>query len=137
MTEIKENSRWNKTNRKKREKEIVSRTEKRAVSLSKAEIKTYDQFFKGEHPDTRSNSQFLKDMGFKVAEKKREGLKWYPIKSKVGRLGVEIKCIDNGKIYKSLRDAGADLGLNHTNLSKHLRGDKAYNHVGGMKFQYV
>lgn len=123
--------------RKQREAEIVSRTEKKCARISRGEKNTYEQFFRGEHPDTRSNSQFLKDMGMKVREKMdREG-RWYPIKRQVGRCGMEIKCLDNGKIYKSLRDAGFDLGVNHTNISKHLSGHKDYTHVGGMKFEYI
>lgn len=134
---INEVSRWNKTNRKKRSKEIVSRTEKKAVSVSKAEIITYNQFFRGEHPDTRTNSQFLRDLGMKQVEKKLQTRIWYPLKRTVGRGGMEIKCLANGKTYGSMREAAADLGVNHTNLSKHLKGHRAYSHVGGMKFEYV
>lgn len=125
------NSRWHKKPRKRK----VS--ENQAAKCSKAELNTYDQFFRGEHPDKRTGAEFLRDMGFKMAEKKRSSLLWYPIKSTAGRNGMEIKCVQNGHTYGSMRHAARELGINHTNLSKHLKGDKAYSHCGGYNFVFV
>ena len=48
---------------------------------------------------------------------------------------IAIKCLDNGKTYKSLLDAANDLDLKAGNISRHIRG--AIKHVKGYHFEKV
>jgi len=87
-------------------------------------------FPRGQHPDTRSNAQWLKDMDMKIEPKK-----WYP--SMGGRPGKEIICLKTGKRYKSIRDAAKSLKVDSTNLGKHLNGHSSYSHINGLKFERI
>lgn len=46
---------------------------------------------------------------------------------------VAVKCLETGKIYKSLLDAANDLDLKAGNISRHLRG--IIKHVKGYHFE--
>lgn len=39
-----------------------------------------------------------------------------------GKNGVKVKCLNNGKIYDSMRECGRDLGLDYKLISQYLRG---------------
>lgn len=48
---------------------------------------------------------------------------------------ITVKCLETGKIYKSLLDAANDLDLKAGNISRHLRG--IIKHVKGYHFEKV
>ena len=133
MIETKENSRWNKTNRKKRKKEVVKRVEKSTIKITHGEKNTYEQFFRGEHPDTRSNTEFLKSIGVKIAEKRRIGMKWYPLKR--GNRSKAVICINTKKEYPSIEDAAIEVNVPLTRMWRHING--YHEEVAGMRFKYI
>jgi len=86
-------------------------------------------FPRGQHPDTRSNAQWLKD--FAMKNKPRT---WYPSRRRIGR---EILCLNTGARYGSIRDAATALKVDNTNLGKHLNGHPSYSHINGLKFERI
>ena len=83
---------------------------------------TNDLFPREQHPDKRTNAQFLIDMGMKKVQKRLHSGKWYPLQRQPGRTGRPVRCINTGKTYDSIRDAANDLKLDNTNLGRHLKG---------------
>jgi len=92
-------------------------------------IHSYGDVFRGEHPDQRTAKEFLKSI-----EEKTKPLRWYP--GKKGRyVRKALFCITNGKTYNTIKEAVDELGIPQYNFSKHLKGDKAYSHIGGFRFK--
>lgn len=126
---------------------MKKKSEKRkseSPSCTEGEIKTYDMFFRGDHPDKRSDEEFIHDLNVKlniIKTVKKEtpvaySFQWYP-RRKIGRIGYGVKCINNGDTYKSIKDASIALKIDNTNLGRHLRGDKRHSHVKGYKFEFI
>lgn len=93
-----------------------------------------DDVFRGEHPDTRTDKEFLQ------AIKKKEGL-WYPRGRGNPHQPRKIFCISNGKTYNSIKEIAADLNLNlvssYSNMCKHLRRHPQYSNINGYEFLEV
>lgn len=53
-------------------------------------------------------------------------------KHKATRTSYVIKCLNNGKMYSSIKDAEVDLKLTRGEISRHLNGKR--KHVKGYKF---
>jgi hypothetical protein len=86
-------------------------------------------FFRGEHPDTRSDKEFLR-----MIEKKFNPQKyWYPGPGKRASNSILLKCLNNGKEYASIKAVREDLGIDTINIAKHLRGE--YSHISGYRFK--
>lgn len=56
----------------------------------------------------------------------RYGRKWGPVK---------VKCVNNGRVYKSIADAGRDLDIARSEIVKCCKGDRKT--AKGMKFEYL
>jgi hypothetical protein len=93
-------------------------------------------FPRGEHPDTRTNKEWLIKMGF--VKDPRITNKRYPKDIKKGYPNRKrLMCIDTGEIFEGIRLAEAKLGISNSNLGKHLKGDDQYRHVKGLRFKFI
>jgi hypothetical protein len=79
-------------------------------------------FPRGEHPDQRSDREFLRAIEKKVYITGRR-----PPNS------IVLMCLNNGKEYSSIKAVKEDLGISTVNIQKHLRG--YYSHIQGYKFK--
>jgi len=95
-------------------------------------------FPRGEHPDTRSNSEFLRDLENKLfvnrVEKRSRPQKIEVIRRRYHKKGP-IKCINTGDIYKSAKEAEVKLSITQGFVSKVLSGDRKSVH--GLNFIYL
>ena len=90
-------------------------------------------FPRGEHPDTRTNVQFLRDLENKFfkkqyVEKVIKSLKRYPNRK-------PIMCLNTGEIYEGINIAERILGISNGNIRRQINGD--YTHVKGLRFKYL
>ena len=103
-------------------------------------MKDDNVFIRGQHPDTRSNQEFMKMLNDKFPKRKptrakREFKKeWYPYMTKKGR---KVMCLSNGKIYTSIREAAEDIRVDKSDLGKHLQGHPSRQTMRGHIFSYV
>jgi hypothetical protein len=107
-------------------------------------------------PDARRNSEWLKtvqpdstvlmlsvmatgDMSEMLNKKAVMVRDMSPICNRIGRdvttMARMLTC-SNGKTYRSQQDAADELGINQSQLSKHLRGVAGYKSVKGYTFRY-
>jgi len=101
------------------------------------EIKTHDDVFRGEHPDERSDREFLRDLENKLFVKKVEA-KARPKKVIVIRRHYRkgrIMCLQNGEVYESAKEAETKLEIPQGFVSKVLTGDRKSVH--GLNFIYL
>ena len=97
-------------------------------------MKTEDNdVFRNEHPDTRTNQEFLRDIEKKMFVKNviRKSL------SRRGPSGTKIICVTNGKIYNSIQEAANDIDTHSSNICKHLQGNKMYTSCRGLTFKLL
>ena len=92
--------------------------------------------FRGQHPDERSNREFLKVISQRFSKPDLTEGRWYPGKrGNPGYTARAIHCLTNGKTYNSIKEAREDLGIPGYNFAKHLKGDKQHSHIGGFRFK--
>lgn len=72
-----------------------------------------DLFPRNQHPDQRSNKEWLIVMGFAKNHSKN--------KYNIG-VGKSLICVTNGKSYKSQREAAIDLKIDPKTVAVYLRG---------------
>ncbi len=111
-----------------RSKELIKRVDKTTIGISEAESNTYDIFIRGEHPDTRSNAEFLRDLQNKLFKK---GYR------KKQRAMIPILCHQNGKEYRSYNAAERDLGLCDSCIGKHFKGLNVLGQLKGYTFEIL
>lgn len=87
-----------------------------------------DLFPRGEHPDERTAKEFFRDMENKIFKRKYESRKPNT---------VPVICITDGRTYAGVRIAEKAYGIHPGNLGKHLRGERSYGHVKGLRFKYL
>jgi len=92
-------------------------------------------FPRNEHPDTRSNKEFLAIIKGKVLEKQIKSSIWYPAKR--GNRSKPVICLNNKKEYHNIQDASKELKVPMTRLWRHLNGFRLYDSVNGFKFRYL
>ena len=92
-----------------------------------------DDVFRGEHPDTRTDEEFLRDLENKMFVRNviKKSL------HKRGPSGTKIICVTNGKIYDSIREAANDIDTHSSNICKHLQGNKMYTSCRGLTFKLL
>ena len=81
-------------------------------------MKTEDDFFRGEHPDTRTNEEFLRDIENKMFVKSVES------KSKRQYISSRVMCVQTGQVFIDCADAEVRLNLCKGVVSRHLNGEK-------------
>lgn len=87
--------------------------------------------FRGEHPDTRSDKEFIKlmlDKGFETPA------------TKLGmQLMKQIRCINTGQEFKSITEAEKHFGLSRGVISEHIRRNRTFKfvHMKGLKFELI
>lgn len=65
----------------------------------------------------------------------RQNAKKEPGRKKMAHRAVKVRCVETGVVYRSIKDAAADIGLAPKSLQNHLRG---HNHTAaGKHFEYV
>lgn len=97
---------------------------------------TWDIFPRGQHPDTRTNKEWLMKMGF--IKNPRVTNPRYPKDLKKGYPNRKpVICITTGEEFKGINMAEAHYGIAKSNLGKHLKGDDQYRHVKGLQFRYL
>jgi hypothetical protein len=86
-------------------------------------------FLRGEHPDKRSDKEFIRLMEQRFARERNisraEGY-W---------TSREVKCLNNGKIYRSVSNAAKLLGVSKGSIGNVLRGRCSSGR--GLFFRYV
>lgn len=88
-------------------------------------------FPRGEHPDTRSNKEWLILMGFEKS--RRSTAKWFHKEKRTNRRPV--LCINTGERYDGITIAEKDLGLHKGDISAHIRGER--DSVRGYRFKFI
>ncbi len=89
-----------------------------------------DDVFRGQHPDTRSDKEFIKLMVKKGFEKR------YPLGT---QLKKQVRCINTGQIFPSLQEAGDFYGLSRGAISDHIRKKHRFKfiHLRELKFELL
>lgn len=87
-----------------------------------------DLFPRGQHPDERSDREFLRDMENKMFKRKYESRK---------PNSIPVMCITDGRTYAGVRIAEKAYRIHPGNLGKHLRGESNYRHVNGLRFKFM
>ncbi len=86
-------------------------------------------FLRGEHPDKRSDKEFVKLMEERFARvrslARAEGY-W---------ASKEVRCLNNGKVYRSVSNAAKQLGVTKGSICNVLAG--RVRSVRGLTFRYV
>jgi len=77
-------------------------------------------FPRGEHPDTRTDQEFLRDLENKLFIKRVE----FKASEQAKRKYVDgpVMCLQSGKIYQNARAAELDLQITKGGVSNNLRG---------------
>ena len=86
-----------------------------------------DDVFRGEHPDTRSNEEFLAIITGKPRKRANHSGYWEAKK---------VVCIETGYTYNSISEAARFMGIRKSHLSAHLYG-KVGKIKGKLTFRFV
>jgi len=79
-------------------------------------------FPRGEHPDTRTDQEFLRDLENKLFIKRVERKASEQAKRKY--VDSPVMCIQNGKTYPTARAAELDLSITRGGVCKNLNGER-------------
>jgi hypothetical protein len=52
------------------------------------------------------------------------------------KLSKKVICLDTGKIYESVKACSREIKVDDGNLTKHLKGNRYYKTIKGLKFSY-
>jgi nucleoid-associated protein YgaU len=92
---------------------------------------TWDIFPRGQHPDTRTNKEFLRDLENKLFVKRVEK------KARLGNRARAVICLTTNKQYLSIQEAADEMKVPLTRMFRHLKGYELYQSINGNKFQYL
>jgi len=84
-------------------------------------------FLRGEHPDKRSDKEFIELMrqrGYEPTIRKRTSEK-------------QVKCINTGQVFQSMREAEKCFGLYEGSLNMHLRFGSRFRNHKELRFKLV
>lgn len=63
-------------------------------------------------------------------------LRWTTHQQNMDNGGKRVRCIETGQIFDTINQASREMGIDSSNLSKHLRGI-GYKTLKGLHFEYV
>lgn len=90
-----------------------------------------DDVFRGQHPDTRSDKEFIRLM-------KERGLE--RPKTKLGmQLMKQVRCINTGMEFKSIGEAESFYGLSRGCIVRHIKLKKPFKffNMRDLKFEFI
>jgi len=97
----------------------------------KGRYEKIDDVFRGEHPDTRSDKDFIKLM-------KQKGVEPMPINLGI-QLMKQIRCVNTGQEFRSMYEAERFYGLSRGVIGEHIRKKRRFKsfRMRDLKFEII